>query len=141
MNIKMAKEWLKAANDDLILLDDIITNPYITNLTAFHSQQAIEKSLKALLEYQNKSVPKIHKITKLISNFDGLILYDKELVKLLDSLYIESRYPGDMGLLPYGKPTLEDAKKFYEFANEVFDKVCEILGVDRSEIIQMELKK
>jgi HEPN domain-containing protein len=59
----------------------------------------------------------------------------------LNKLYIESRYPSSFGLLPYGKPTLEDAKKFYEFANEVFDKVCEILGVDRSEIIQMELKK
>ena len=30
--------------------------------------------------------------------------------------YIDSRYPGDMGLLPYGKPTLEDAKEFHEFA-------------------------
>jgi HEPN domain-containing protein len=107
----------------------------LTHIVAFHSQQSIEKSLKALLEYQNKSVPKIHKITKLISNLDGLILYDKELVKLLDSLYIESRYTGDMGLLPYGKSTLDDAKRFYGFANKVFDRVCEILGVDRSEII------
>jgi len=54
-----------------------------------------------------------------------------ELLQLLDELYIDSRYPGDMGLLPYGKPTLEDAKEFYEFAQSVFDKVCEILAVDR----------
>jgi HEPN domain-containing protein len=136
MNIKMAKEWLKASQDDIKVIRNIIDLGDLTHIVAFHSQQSIEKSLKALLEYQNKTVPKIHKITKLITNLDGSIIYDKELVKLLDSLYIESRYPGDMGLLPYGKPTLEDAKKFYEFANEIFDRVCEILEVDRSEIIQ-----
>ena len=58
-----------------------------------------------------------------------LKIYD-ELIQLLDQLYIDSRYPGDMGLLPYGKPTLEDAKEFYDFAQEIFDKVCGILDVD-----------
>ena len=120
-------EWLKAAKDDLILLDEIIDNPHITNLIAFHAQQAVEKSLKALLEYQNKKVPKTHNIQALIdiSGFD----YKNEdsLIQLLDALYIESRYPGDMGLLPYGKPSLEDAKKFYNFAYFVFNRICTII--------------
>jgi HEPN domain-containing protein len=134
MNIKMAKEWLKASRDDIKVIRNIIDLSDLTHIVAFHSQQSIEKSLKALLEYQNKPVPKIHKITKLITNFDDSILYDKELIKLLDSLYIESRYPGDMGLLPYGKPTIEDAKKFYEFANDIFEKVCQILEVDKDSL-------
>lgn len=41
----------------------------------------------------------------------------------LNKLYIDSRYPSDLGLLPYGKPTLADAKMFYQFAKEIFDKV------------------
>jgi HEPN domain-containing protein len=49
----LAKAWLMAAKDDLILLEDIKNNTHITNLIAFHSQQAIEKSLKAVIEYQN----------------------------------------------------------------------------------------
>ena len=39
-----------------------------------------------------------------------------------------------MGLLPYGKPTLADAKEFYEFSVIVFHKVCNILDVDIQKI-------
>ncbi len=39
-----------------------------------------------------------------------------------------------MGLLPYGKPTLEDAKEFYEFANDIFERVCQILEVDKDSL-------
>ena len=36
-----------------------------------------------------------------------------------------------MGLLPYGKPSIDDAKIFYNFANNVYNnRVCEILGYD-----------
>ena len=42
---------------------------------------------------------------------------------ILDDLYIDSRYPGDLGLLPNGKPTLTDAEEFYEFAKDVYNKV------------------
>jgi len=46
---------------------------------------------------------------------------------MLDELYIDSRYPGDMGLLPHGKPSLEDAQEFYDFSLDVLKKVCLIL--------------
>ena len=55
------------------------------------------------------------------------------IVDLLDKLYIESRYPSSFGLLPYGKPTLEDAKEFYDFALEVFNKVCDMLEINKEE--------
>ncbi len=92
--VEIWKEWLKAAKDDLILLEEIKNNPSLTHLSAFHSQQAIEKSLKALLEYNNQEVPKIHKIQTLVdkTNLD-FSKYD-ELIQLLDALYIEARYPG-----------------------------------------------
>jgi len=41
----------------------------------------------------------------------------------LDDLYIEARYPGELGLLPNGKPSIDDARKFYEFAKDIFDQV------------------
>ena len=52
----------------------------------------------------------------------------------INEIYIDSRYPADLGLLPYGKPTLEDAKEFYEFAQSIFDTVCAILGIDKNEL-------
>jgi HEPN domain-containing protein len=91
---------------------------------AFHSQQAVEKSLKALLVFQNIDVPKTHSLNKLFKMCEAYIdLKNTDLVHLLDSLYIESRYPGDMGLLPYGKPTLQDAKMFYDFAKNIYLKI------------------
>ncbi|MCK4797918.1 MAG: hypothetical protein KAT05_11070, partial [Spirochaetes bacterium] len=42
--------------------------------------------------------------------------------------YIDTRYPSDMGLLPEGKPSIEKAKLFYNFANETFKKVTKLLS-------------
>jgi hypothetical protein len=39
-----------------------------------------------------------------------------------------------MGLLPYGKPTLEDAQEFYKFALKIFNQVCTILNIDPKEV-------
>jgi len=128
-------EWLRAAKDDLVLIEKIIDEPKLTHLTAFHSQQAVEKSLKALLEYKQYEVPKIHSITRLFGLTKEYFTFESyDLINLLDSLYIESRYPGDLGLLPYGKPIIEDAKSFYNFASSVFDKVCEILEVNKEDL-------
>ena len=44
---------------------------------------------------------------------------DEDIIISLDSLYIESRYPGEFGLLPEGKPTIQQAIIFYAFAQEV----------------------
>ena len=53
---------------------------------------------------------------------------DHRIVQILDSLYIESRYPVDIGLLPDGKPTKKDAQKFIEFAILIYDYVKKKLG-------------
>jgi len=55
----MAKEWIKASLIDLKVINEIIDNKNLTSMTAFHSQQSIEKSLKAILEYHNQDIPKI----------------------------------------------------------------------------------
>ncbi|CAN2042406.1 hypothetical protein GMMP15_70004 [Candidatus Magnetomoraceae bacterium gMMP-15] len=44
---------------------------------------------------------------------------DLIIINKLDEVYIDARYPVDLGLLSYGKPTIEDAKQFYEFAEYI----------------------
>ena len=131
-NKEMAKEWLNAAKIDLEVIKNILHDEYLTSMVAFHSQQAIEKTLKAILEYYNQDVPKIHQIKKLFYLTKNYVEFeiDKELVLKIDTLYIESRYPGSLGLLPYGKPTLQDAKEFFTFANDVFKAVCNQLQIE-----------
>ena len=129
------KAWLKFAYDDLLNCKAILHNDILTNIVAFHSQQAIEKSLKALLLYHEHDVPRIHSLNKLFKMNSNYIKINNPImiVDLLDKLYIESRYPSSFGLLPYGKPTLEDAKEFYNFALEVFNKVCDMLEINKEE--------
>lgn len=123
----IALEWLKSASYDLKLIEKIQKEIDLTHLIAFHSQQAIEKSLKALLESKGQEIPKIHSLNRLFDLCKEIVVSDEDIVTTLDSLYIESRYPGDLGLLPYGKPTLDDALRFYEFAKQVYLEIVKIL--------------
>lgn len=135
-NKRQALEWLKAANDDLDSISYIIEVEHLTNIVAFHSQQAIEKSFKALTEYNKISYIKTHNLEKLYKSIEDIIEIDYSQLELINELYIDSRYPGDMSLLPHGKPTPGDAKEFYEFAQDVFDRVCDLLEIDKSEAMR-----
>ena len=118
-------EWLSRAKDDLDVIAEIKNKQHLTNMVAFHAQQAIEKSLKAIIDEFDLGFVKIHQIERLLEivkdQMDAEI--DHRIVQILDSLYIESRYPVDIGLLPNGKPTTEDAQKFIEFAILIYDYV------------------
>jgi len=99
-------------------------------MDAFHSQQAVEKSLKSLLEFNKCDIPKIHSLNRLFKLCENDFMErDLEIINTLDSLYIESRYPGDLGLLPYGKPTVADAAKLFKFAKTVFQIVHSLIKV------------
>jgi HEPN domain-containing protein len=124
MNHRMAQEWLKSAISDLETIEEIIDNEHLTHVVAFHSQQCVEKSFKSLLEYHEMDIPKIHsilKLSKMVQQY--LTIKDKDMLDELDKLYIDSRYPGDFGLLPNGKPSIEKVNKFYEFAKEIYESV------------------
>lgn len=116
--------WLDAAQDDLRLIKAIISDEQLTHLAAFHAQQCIEKSLKARIESRQETVPKIHSLNRLFQ-LAGVEIEEGEsdLVNMLDELYIESRYPGELGLLPGGKPTLEDAEEFFAFAQRIYGMI------------------
>jgi HEPN domain-containing protein len=119
---EITQKWLEEAGLDIESIAQIIQNDRLTGHVAFHAQQAIEKALKALIEESEIRVPKIHSLSKLFSLCSTIIDFnpDEDIVIALDSLYIESRYPGEFGLLPGGKPTQNQAQMFYDFAMEVF---------------------
>jgi HEPN domain-containing protein len=119
---EITEKWLEAVGLDLENIAIIIKNDRLTGHVAFHAQQAIEKSLKASMEEFEIRVPKIHSLSKLFSLCSDFIdiRLDDDIVIALDSLYIESRYPGEFGLLPEGKPSQKQAQKYYDFALEVY---------------------
>lgn len=120
---KITKDWIHSAESDLLLIQEIIFNQHLTHLAAFHAQQAIEKSFKAIIEEFELGFIKSHSLETLYSKVKEKISTDINIPQLilLDQLYIEARYPGEMGLLPDGKPTIQDVAAFYNLAKHVFE--------------------
>lgn len=121
--------WLEAASLDIENINHIIQNERLSGHVAYHAQQAIEKTLKAAIEEKGFHVPKIHSLSKLFAICDDIFFLkpDEDIIIALDSLYTESRYPSEFGLLPNGKPSIDQANVFYEFAKKVYGTVKECL--------------
>ncbi len=94
------RAWLEYAERDLAAARTLVAGgDYAVAL--FHCQQAIEKTLKALItETSDEEPPKIHGLLRL-AEIAGVELPDAtmELASDLELSYVESRYP-DVGLEP-----------------------------------------
>lgn len=102
------------------------------HIVAFHAQQGVEKCFKALMEEHDVEAQKVHRLITLYAKIEIFLAGEKldhRMMRILDSLYIDARYPGDLGLLPEGLPTHDDAKGFQAFAVRVYDLVLRTLEV------------
>ena len=122
-------QWLDFAKADLLTCESIINNNLLTNIVAFHAQQAVEKCFKAISEENGLNLPRTHDLTRLFSKLADNISFDIDLTLLqeLDTVYTSSRYPSDLGLMPDGTPSKEIAEQFYEFANNIYNKAIKML--------------
>lgn len=98
-------------------------------MVAFHSQQAIEKSIKPILEEKESKVPRIHNIINLNGKIEKYIELNinQEVFDQINELYIDARYPTSIGLLPDGKPSKEIANIFFKTATEIYEKIKDYL--------------
>ncbi len=125
----ITQDWLNYAETDLQTCKKLIDDDFLTNIVTFHAEQTIEKCFKAILEENDLKVPKIHKLILLRKKIEELINFeiDNELLILTDKVYIETRYPSDMGMLSDGKPSVQEAKELYQFADDIFQKTKSFL--------------
>ncbi|MDM8549381.1 HEPN domain-containing protein [Desulfobacterales bacterium HSG2] len=112
---RQTEHWLNTAKDDLILIKEIIDNEILTHMVAFHSQQAIEKSIKAVLEEKEAHVPRIHNIITLKGKIENYIelTVGQEIFDQINELYTDSRYPTDLGLLPARQTVKRNCRKVF----------------------------
>ena len=103
----------------------IINDAFLSNVVAFHSQQAIEKVFKAVMEEYEIGFIKTHDLVTLHNAVGGYIDYEPDLDLLIqiNEVYLASRYPGHFGLLADGKPTIKEAETFYKTAKDIFYSV------------------
>jgi len=119
---KQVEDWILLADKDLYAAEILLKNEYpLTNIVAFHAQQAIEKYLKAFLIENDVPLIKTHdliKLNEMINEINNIGIDESNLI-MINEVYIEARYPGELGLMPDSIPTNEDAKEFLDNAKKI----------------------
>ena len=131
-NSAYAKEWLEFAKRNLDTAKILFDAGHYTDIIGIELQQALEKILKSLLAYHNKPILKTHKLLELIVNIDELE-FDMAEIKVLEvasNYYRVDRYPNPN----YFLPSKDEIQTVLDFTEQLFDKVCIVLGIDRGEI-------
>lgn len=137
----LVRAWLASAEMDIENIRKIIDNEFLTPVACFHAQQCVEKCLKAYLEQKQEAVPKSHDIINLYGRVRQHIDLPMDIILLqtLNDLYIEARYPGDLGLLPDGKPSVEVSRQFFDLAQQLYTFMTDQVG--DSDFIKENSKK
>ena len=131
-----ALEWLQFAYRSLITAQHLFEVNHFTDIIVIDTQQAIEKTLKSIMAYQNKKITKTHNLDELASLITDKILFDDDEIKLLEKItdyYREDRYPNPN----YTLPSHEETKEILDFAITLFDDVCKKLNIDKNELIHI----
>jgi len=121
-----ARDWLIVAEEDLLAAKTLAQDARLTNLASFHCQQCLEKCFKAIIEENDIPPIKSHDLLRLQLHAN-IQLSDSEtiLLRILNEVYIDSRYPGDLGLLPHGKPTIPETETFIHLCDTIFNRLQE----------------
>ena len=92
-----AKDWLRRAKSDLALSGVPRPPEVMYNELCFHAQQAVEKSLKAVLITEHIEFRRVHHIGYLLGLLPQEIPPPPEAVEAvtLTSYAVTTRYPGD----------------------------------------------
>jgi HEPN domain-containing protein len=134
MNEK-AKLWLIKAFEDYMSIKTLLDSPlmeYTTSIICFHSQQMVEKLLKAFLTYHNIQFPRTH----LLETLRQICLELDEEFRNLNfknlSIYaVEVRYPDEFYI-----PSIEEANECMEIALQIKDFILNKLNITEDEILR-----
>jgi len=96
-------DWIRHAESDLAIASQPPPAGVLFETLCFHAQQAVEKSLKAVLISHNVEPPYTHDIAKLISAIEasGIEWPDRlDDAAGLTRYAVQTRYPGVVGPVP-----------------------------------------
>lgn len=114
------RDWLKQAEEELDTAAYLLQGKYFKG-ACFHSQQSIEKAVKAMLLNKGWELEKTHSLERLIAigeQHNVQIDFSDEDVVYIDNIY-RSRYPAEAGLLPLGAPSETDAQRAVGLATRI----------------------
>ena len=120
------ENWLRRARSDLGLARITLPRDVVYNDLCFHAQQAVEKSIKAVLIAYGIEFPRVHDIAYLAGLLPSGIALPTEIqdAASLTSYAVAMRYPGE-----YENITEEIYREALGIAEAVFAWAAEIIRV------------
>jgi HEPN domain-containing protein len=119
---RLSDVWIQYAKDDMKSAK-VLLQHRIFNMVCFHCQQAVEKTFKALLTVQQQPVPRTHNLIRLRQLCEDALgsglRIDDDALSFLNDIYLDSRYPADLGLIPSGFPNDDDAEMAVKYMEEI----------------------
>lgn len=118
-------EWINKAEQDYqtaVTMARKRSKP-VPDVVGFHSQQCIEKYLKAFLVLKKVDFPKTHDLIELLeaaNTKDPLIDIFRKDLRILNPFSVQFRYPGETATLEESVMALRTMKKIRKFFIEKF---------------------
>jgi len=116
-------EWIDKAEQDYqtaVVMAKKRSKP-VPDIVGFHSQQCIEKYLKAFLVLRKVDFPKTHDLIELLefaNTKDPLIDIFRKDLRILNPFSVQFRYPGETATLEESGMALKTMKKIRKFFRE-----------------------
>ena len=135
MNKNAALEWLVKSWHNYSAAKVLLDANHYTDTIAVELHYSLEKSLKAILAYENRKIPKTHDLDELyvLVQDNYIILNDTELelIGIATEYHIEESYPSVIKDLP----DRSEIKQVLNFTNSFLYRVCGKLKIDINQII------
>jgi HEPN domain-containing protein/predicted nucleotidyltransferase len=126
---KATGDWIREAEEELASARILFEHDK-WKAACYHSQQGVEKGLKALILEKGEKPGKVHDIVELLGHANRLgwqIALAMDDAIFLNSIY-KGRYPAEEGLLPRGDPAKEDAARAVKTAGAFIAVVKAVLA-------------
>jgi|SRR3989339_246869 len=125
---KATSSWIKEAKDELDSATILYEHGKYRG-ACYHSQQSVEKGLKALILERGEKPGRVHDIVELLNEVtrkEWKISLAIDDAVFLNSIY-KGRYPTEEGLLPYGEPSHDDTERAIVVAKTFIEKLLSLL--------------
>ena len=133
MNRTLGIEWLNKAYHHIGSAKILFDVKHYTDVIGIDIHYGVEVTLKSMLAYENKKIVKTHDLIELYKILKDKIDIDEDELDLMDVIttyHIRGSYPPKDRKLP----SYEEIGRALGFSQNLFDRVCELLNIQKSEV-------
>jgi len=125
-----AKRWLTFAEKDRQTCEQIKDSQGLRAIAAFHVQQTIEKSLKAILVCQGQNPPRIHDLVRLAALVTATVgewAVNTDELERINQYYTFSRYPQAFETDDSEKPSAAELYSMVSTGRKILDHARQLV--------------